>query len=184
VSRTGEARVMVRVESAEAADCRALAETSKWAFDHDVKYGAPGPGGPQGYDSPSWHKRAFVWGQVFRLVHEGQIVGGAIVIVHGGGHMELGRIWLEPAAQGRGWGAAAMGAIEELFPDACRWTLETPCWNLRTQGFYTTVGFRETRRTLSDVYYEKQCRADGSAMRPQPLVPAVGHTAAGAGPIS
>lgn len=148
---------MVRLEVAEMSDCRELAATSKQAFDHDVNFGAPGPGGPPGYDSASWHRRAFTWGQVFRLVHDDRIVGGAIVIAHGGGRMELGRIWLEPAAQGQGWGAAAMAAVEARFPQARQWTLETPRWNLRTQRFYAKLGYREVRRTSTDVHYRKPC---------------------------
>ncbi len=102
----------VQVERAQVADCAALAGSSQRAFERDVELGASGPGGPPGYDSPAWHRRAFTWAHVFRIVHEGRIVGGAIVIPHAAGRMELGRIWLEPSAQGHGWGVTAMAAIE------------------------------------------------------------------------
>jgi GNAT superfamily N-acetyltransferase len=150
---------VIEVEAATIADCRALASTSKKSFDHDVRHGAPGPGGPPGYDSVAWHRRALGWGRVFRLVRDARIVGGAIVIVHRGGHMELARIWLEPTFQGRRLGAAVVGIIEARFADARRWTLETPCWNLRNQAFYAKLGYREIRRTESQVCYEKRCGA-------------------------
>ena len=149
---------MVQVERAQVADCPALAETSRRAFDHDVEFGAPGPGGPPGYDSVAWHREAFTWGHVFRIVHAGRIVGGAIVIPHGTERMELGRIWLEPSAQGHGWGEVAMTAIEETYPEASGWGLETPVWNLRNQRFYAKVGYRPTHRTAEDVVFDKRRR--------------------------
>jgi GNAT superfamily N-acetyltransferase len=147
----------VQVERAQVADCRALADTSERAFERDVDFGAPCPGGPPGYDSPAWHRRAFTCGHVFRIVHDDRIVGGAIVIPHDAGRMELGRIWLEPSAQGHGWGQTAMTAIEEAYPEAFGWQLETPTWNMRTQRLYTKAGYRPTRRTASQIVFQKRC---------------------------
>lgn len=146
---------MVLVQAAKVSDCDALARTSKLAFDHDVKYGAPGPGGPPGYDSPEWHRNAFRWGRLFKLVQDGRIVGGAIVIVKSRDWMELGRIWLVPEAQNRGLGKLALRSIEELFPWTRRWTLGTPVWNLRNQHFYGSCGYRETGRSGDEVTFEK-----------------------------
>ena len=42
----------VRIEPAEKTDAETLASICKRAFDSDVDIGAPGPGGPPGYDSP------------------------------------------------------------------------------------------------------------------------------------
>ena len=41
----------MRYEKATPEDAVVLTEISKRAFDNDVNYGAPGPGGPGGYDS-------------------------------------------------------------------------------------------------------------------------------------
>ena len=148
---------MVQVGMVQVADCLALAGSSQRALERDVELGAPGPGGLPGYDSPAWHRRAFTWAHVFRIVHEGRIVGGAIIIPHAAGRMELGRIWLEPSAQGHGWGVTAMTAIEENYPEASGWRLETPAWNLRTQRFYAKVGYRPARRTAKQILFEKRC---------------------------
>lgn len=147
--------VGVLVEPAEIRDYPALAGTSRRAFDHDVNFGAPGPGGPPGYDSLEWHRQAFTWGRVFRLVEAARIVGGAIVIERAGRQYELGRIWLEPSAQGRGLGAAAVLALEAMFPHSRSWVLETPCWNHRTRRFYRNLGYREVGRTPDEVHFEK-----------------------------
>jgi GNAT superfamily N-acetyltransferase len=145
----------VLVRAATETDCRALAETSKRAFDHDVNYGADGPGGPPGYDSVAWHRRAMSWGRVFALVEGARVVGGAIVIPKSGDWAELGRVWLVPEAQNQGWGRLAMARLEALHPDIARWTLETPVWNKRTQHFYEAFGYREVERTTDDVRYER-----------------------------
>jgi GNAT superfamily N-acetyltransferase len=105
------------------------------------------------------------WGRVFALVAEGQIVGGAIVIPKAPDWSELGRVWLTPEVQNRGWGRVAMARLEALHPSCARWTLETPVWNKRTQHFYEALGYRETRRTDHDVCYEKLVTNDGHTDR-------------------
>jgi len=151
---TGETEL--RLERATLADCRALAATSKSAFDSDVAFGAPGAGGPPGYDSPSWYQGAFRHGRVFRLVYGGEVVGGAIVIPKGRFWCELGRIWLTPTLHGRGLGKQAMALVEAEFPQVSRWTLDTPLWNSRTRRFYAGLGYREIRQDREFVYLEKR----------------------------
>lgn len=136
----------MEITSAVLADCPELAATSKQAFDADVEFGAPGPGGPPGYDSIGWHQRALGWGDVLTFREAGAIVGGAIVIRGSGAEATLGRIWLTPALQGGGRGVWAMAQLESRFPDVRRWTLETPDWNERTRRFYPRCGYRDLGR--------------------------------------
>jgi ribosomal protein S18 acetylase RimI-like enzyme len=136
-------------------DCIALAATSKRAFDNDVHHGAPGPGGPPGYDSAEWHLAALRWGKVFSIQVDGELVGGAIVLPQPPRRANLGRIWLLPELQGRGLGAAAMQIIEARYPDVTTWTLETPVWNIRNQRFYAGRGYREVGRNSEEVFFEK-----------------------------
>ena len=145
----------MQIRAAEVTDCGALARTSRLAFDHDVNYGAPGVGGPPGYDSVAWHRQALTWGRVVVLVLADRIVGGVVVVMKSGDHAELGRIWLEPAVQNQGWGAVALKLIEDMFPQVRRWTLDTPSWNQRNQTFYRSMGYVEVGRTPGPVYYAK-----------------------------
>ena len=62
------------------------------AFDADTAVGAPGPGGPPGYDSAEWHQAALGWGQVFSITHAEEIVGGAIVFLQSPTQARLARI--------------------------------------------------------------------------------------------
>jgi hypothetical protein len=45
---------MIRLAKARSSDAETLAQISGRAFDDDINYGAPGPGGPTGYKSAAW----------------------------------------------------------------------------------------------------------------------------------
>ena len=50
-----------------------------------------------------------------------------------------------------------MAFMESAFPEARRWTLGTPLWNLRTQHFYEKVGYvRIGTEGRDGVRYEKR----------------------------
>jgi hypothetical protein len=54
--------------------------------------------------------------------------------------------------------------MERAFPEARRWTLGTPLWNLRTQHFYEKVGYVKIGMEGSDgVRYEKRMVIQGEA---------------------
>jgi ribosomal protein S18 acetylase RimI-like enzyme len=137
-------------------DAAELAAVSKRAFDGDVDYGAPGPGGPPGYDSPDWQAQAMIWlgATYFKVVSDGRTIGGAICFAQREGHVYLGRVYLEPALQNQGLGSRVMALVMAEYPTARVWTLETPDWNQRTQHFYERVGFTKVRTDAEGVHYE------------------------------
>jgi GNAT superfamily N-acetyltransferase len=128
---------------ARAQDARALAEASKRAFHSDVDCGAPGPGGPPGYDSPQWQRRMMGIGDYYTILFEERVVGGFIVFRKAPREYELGRIFVDPDFQNQGIGAQAFEFLWQAYPLAKRWTLGTPAWNRRTRHFYKKVGFEE-----------------------------------------
>jgi GNAT superfamily N-acetyltransferase len=136
----------IQFEKARSSDAKRLAEACKLAFDYDIHYGAPGPGGPPGYDSAAWQLRAMRFGDYYKIVAGDRIVGGIIVLRKGVRAYEVGRIFLEPEYQNQGIGTAAFEFLWETYPLAKRWTLGTPGWNQRTQHFYKKVGFVEVGR--------------------------------------
>jgi RimJ/RimL family protein N-acetyltransferase len=129
-----------------ARDAGALALASKRAFDNDIHYGAPGPGGPPGYDSADWQKTTMRRADYYKIVVDGEIAGGIIVFRTKVRQYELGRIYLAPEHQNKGIGTRAMDFLWETYPLAKRWTLGTPEWNRRTRHFYKKVGFVEIGR--------------------------------------
>ena len=49
-----------------------------------------------------------------------------------------------------------MREIEAMFPDVKEFTLDTPVWNIRTNRFYTKLGYSEVRRDGEFIYYLKK----------------------------
>ena len=49
-----------------------------------------------------------------------------------------------------------MEAIEDMFTNVKVFTLDTPVWNIRTNAFYTKLGYTEVRRDGDFIYYAKQ----------------------------
>ena len=148
---------MIRFAIARIEDAKALALASWRAFDHDVHYGAPGKGGPPGYRSDKWQSRMTRAGRYYKILDDDRIIGGFILFDKGRGHMELGRIFVEPEYQNQGIGTQAIEFMEETFPQARRWTLDTPGWNKRTQHFYEKMGYvRVGSDRRHGVLYEKK----------------------------
>ncbi len=134
---------MIQFIKARPGDAERLAQASKRAFDDDIHYGAPGPGGPPGYDSAEWQAKMMRLGDYFKIVADDQIIGGIIVFRKGTREYNLGRIFIEPEHQNQGIGTQAFRFLWKEYPLAKRWTLGTPAWNRRTCHFYQKVGFVE-----------------------------------------
>ena len=155
---------MIRFEKAKAADAKELAMVSRRAFDDDVNYGAPGPGGPPGYKSDRWQGKMMKMGKYYKIVDELRIIGGFIAFDMGEGRYELGRIFIDPGGQNQGIGARAFDFIREEFPQVERWTLGTPEWNGRTRHFYAKMGFEEVGKEEPDgILFEKRMPAAESS---------------------
>jgi len=134
----------IRIEPAAESDAETLAAVSRRAFEHDVNYGAPGPCGPPGYDSPTWQRRAMKDGSYYKILEADQIVGGFVLFRRRDGSLEFGRAFLEPERQNRGIGAELLRFAEGVFPETKRLVLDTPSWNLRNQHFYEKGGYVKT----------------------------------------
>ncbi len=151
---------MIRFEKAKPEDAKALARVSGRAFDNDIHYGAPGPGGPPGYNSDRWQRRMMVIGNYYKKLDDDRIIGGFIVFPQGGGYFVLGRICIDPDRQNQGIGAQAIAFMEQSFTDARCWTLGTPRWNRRNHHFYEKVGYARIGEDGPDGYlYEKRMPA-------------------------
>jgi RimJ/RimL family protein N-acetyltransferase len=133
----------IRLEKARPGDAGTLAQISERAFHNDVHYGAPGIGGPPGYNSARWQERMMKVGDYYRIVVADQTVGGVIVFRKKPREYELGRIFVEPDVQNQGIGTEAFDLLWQEYPLAKKWTLDTPAWNQRTHHFYRKVGFVE-----------------------------------------
>ena len=154
----------IEIVPAVDADAQPLAEISRRAFEHDVNYGAPGPCGPPGYDSPDWQSEMIRSGRFFKVLERGRLVGGFVLFRLPDGSVEFGRAFLEPECQNRGIGGELLDFAEGVFHDGARFVLDTPAWNLRTQHFYEKAGYVKTGEIdtgegFSLFQYEKRLKA-------------------------
>ncbi|MFW9778195.1 MAG: GNAT family N-acetyltransferase [Candidatus Heimdallarchaeota archaeon] len=130
----------VNIEKAKQEDAHKLALISKKAFDSDSEVGAPGPGGPPGYDTSAAQLRFMKFMDYYKILFEEKIVGGIFSrgVKH---HRVLERIFVDPAHHNKGIAARAMELLWEQYPSVQLWTLGTPEWNVRTNHFYQKLGF-------------------------------------------
>jgi len=153
----------VSLEKAEVRDVEILTETCRRAFDSDSEFGAPGPGGPPGYDSIEWNTKMVQnkWLQYRKILLGSEVVGGFIVGDRGPGYQVCERIWVDPDDMRKGIATKAFELVWEQYPSADLWVLGTPEWNVRTNSFYKSLGFVQigTTRdnpTWTGIYYQKQ----------------------------
>jgi GNAT superfamily N-acetyltransferase len=140
---------------ADTSDALTLNGISKRAFDSDVFVGGPSAGGPPGYMSVSFHVEMAREGHLYKLTEDGRIVGGAILFLQGDA-LNVGRIFVAPEHFRKGYGSFMMQEIESMFAGVKEFTLDTPDWNIRTNSFYTKLGYTETKRDMGSVYYSKR----------------------------
>ena len=135
----------ISIELAEPDDAERLADISKRAFDSDIEVGAPGRGGPPGYDSPDHHRRMIEnrEGDYLKILYDGEIVGGTTVWKVSDTHYEIFNVFIDPDYHRKGIGRESFRLIMERHPQAKRWTLDTPVWNTRTKSYYEYLGFTQ-----------------------------------------
>ena len=155
-------RNSVAIQIAEPKDAAILTDTCKRAFDSDIDYGEPVPGGPPGYDSVDWNmdkiKNRYL--QYYKILDDNDIVGGFIAGDRGPGYQACERIWVDPERMRKGIGTTTFEHVWEKYPSADLWVLGTPEWNTRTNPFYQNIGFRQIGKTheysWDGIYYEKR----------------------------
>ena len=145
----------VQFTKAGTSDALVLNAISKLAFDSDVEVGAPSAGGPPGYMSLKYHMKMARSGHLYKLTENGLIIGGAILFPDGD-TLYISRIFVNPDHHRKGYGKRMMHEIEALFPEIKVFKLDTPAWNVRTNQFYSGLGYKEVERNQEFIYYSKK----------------------------
>ena len=135
-------------------DALTLTAISKRAFDSDVYVGGSSKGGPPGYMSVPFHTEMAGQGYLYKLTDDGLIVGGAILFLKND-VLNVGRIFIAPEHFRKGYGIFMMREVENMFPEVKEFTLDTPVWNVRTNSFYSKLGYKEIKRDKEFVFYSK-----------------------------
>ena len=148
--------VSLQFVKAGTSDALVLNSISKQAFDSDVEVGAASSCGPPGYQSVSFHVKMARMNHLFKLVDENGVILGGAILFRQGDTLNVGRIFIDPQHFRKGYGILLMREIEAMFPDAKVFTLDTPAWNIRTNAFYSRLGYSEVKRSADFVYYSKK----------------------------
>ena len=144
----------LKFSKAGTSDAVVLNCISRQAFDSDIDVGAPTKCGPPGYMSLPFHMKMARMNHLYKLTDNGLIVGGALLFPDQD-MLNVGRIFVSPEHFRKGYGIFMMQEIEAMFPDVKGFTLDTPVWNIRTNRFYTKLGYSEVRRDRECIYYLK-----------------------------
>lgn len=130
----------VTVERATAADAAHLLKVQIAAFHSDTDYYGVPLGGPPGYDSLEAVHQKLIESDYYKIVVDGEMVGGAAVYHQGPGHYHLDLLYIDPAHHNRGVGTQALRFIEQQYT-ATKWSLHTPDYAFRNQHFYEKFGY-------------------------------------------
>jgi GNAT superfamily N-acetyltransferase len=147
---------MLILERAIKSDASKLAEIQKVSFDDESKHFNNNEiCGPLGYDSVSWQEEMMHNCEYFKVLYNGEIIGGAMIFIESNQVHNLGRIFIDPNYQNQGLGKKVMKKIEGSFPDSTKWWLDTPKWSIKNHYFYTKCGFIKVREEDDLYIFEK-----------------------------
>ena len=147
----------MKLENAELKHIERIVAISKAAFDSDINVGASEADAPPDYDSIPWHIQMKNEGHLLQAVMAGEVVGGAILFLDKDSEtLYIGRIFIDPVLHRKGYGLSLMKLVEAYYPGIKRIKLDTPLWNVRTNAFYTKLGYREVKRDGEFAYYQKE----------------------------
>jgi GNAT superfamily N-acetyltransferase len=151
----------ISFEHAKPDDVEALVQAQIRAFHYDTAlYLGVEESGPPGYDSVEDTLRKIQEDEFYKILVDGQIVGGIILFEREPGHFHLDVLNIVPEYQNFGIGTCAITFIEQTYP-ASKWTLDTPAYAIRNQHFYEKFGYVKVGETgeaggLILFAYEKQ----------------------------
>ena len=147
----------MKLERAEKQRIEKIVSISKRAFETDVEVGGAVGDHPPEYDSFCWHEQMRKEGHLFQAVIDGEIVGGAILFLDKDSEtLYIGRIFLDPVHYRKGYGLSLMKMVETYYSGIKKIKLDTPLWNVRTNAFYSKLGYCEVKRDKEFSYYQKE----------------------------
>ena len=142
---------------AERTQLERIVAISKIAFETDVAVGGAVGDYPPEYDSVIWHEQMLNEGHLFQATVDDLLIGGAILFLsENKDSLYVGRIFVDSLYHKKGYGIALMRLVEKTYPNVKEVNLDTPLWNVRTNAFYTKLGYCDVRRDEEFVYYQKE----------------------------
>lgn len=144
------------IVKAEENQIEKIVDMSVRAFGTDVNVGGLEGDCPPGYDSLDWHMQMARDGHLYQAMVDENMVGAAVVFPDEiEKRVYIGRIFIDSSYHKKGYGIALMECIENSFPYAIEFNLDTPGWNKRTNNFYRKIGYDIVKVEDGFVYYQK-----------------------------
>jgi len=138
-------------------DLEELTEICVRAFHTDIECGAPGVGGPPGYDNVDFQRRVLERSEEYlTIVVDGRMAGGFLVFKTAETEYYMCQLFLDPPYYRQGVGTRSMDLMLERYPDASIWRTDTPAWNTRTTPFYEKLGFTVYKEEDGLLHFEKR----------------------------
>ena len=147
----------MKLVKAEKIQLERIVAISKRAFETDTEVGGVVGDYPPEYDSFIWHEQMLNEGHLFQAEVDGELIGGAILFLSESKEsLYIGRIFVDPVYHRKGYGLSLMKMVETYYSGIKKIKLDTPLWNVRTNAFYTKLGYCEVRRDDEFAYYQKE----------------------------
>lgn len=135
----------------------AIAAMSIRAFATDTEVGGREGDCPPEFDSEKWHRQMAEEGHLFAAMVNDELVGAAILFINEEKRsVYIGRIFIDSVHHKKGYGMQLMACIESAFPDIREFDLDTPSWNIRTNAFYTKLGYEKIKTEDGFAFYQKR----------------------------
>lgn len=136
-------------------EIKAITRISIDAFHTDYLVGLEPNDGPPNYDSVTWHTKMQAQNHLYTYIDESGTIIGGVVLFSSPEKVYIGRIFIAPEYHRKGYGLKLMQEIENLFPSAKSFKLDTPLDNVRTNAFYKKIGYVQTNEEDDCVTYIK-----------------------------
>lgn len=121
-----------------------LVKISEYAFiEHSVSMSPYESGGPAGFDSIEWHRKALSSNSLYKICIGNHLLGALYFSVKKDGTAWVNRVFIHPDAQNRGIGKRVFKLMEMQNPHLRVWGLDTPRWAVDNLQFYSSIGYKE-----------------------------------------
>ncbi len=138
---------MIELKKLENVDISEFTEIAITSFEEDkIKYGEY----PPLIDIEHHALRFIHQGETSKILKDGEMIGGTVIFHDRRDHYTLGALFIHPSYQNQGIGQQVIRLIEETYPKARSWSLDTPYKSYRNHHFYEKMGYKKAGEEVPD----------------------------------